>query len=316
MRIGKTEIQAGEKRTGFLPVEGNGASLPFTVIRGGEGKTALVTAGVHNAEYPGIQAAIELAEELVPEQVKGTVIIVPLVNVSGFERRTMSMVYEDGKNLNRVFPGAVLGTAADRPAAAVVSELFSRADCYIDLHAGDGYEDLHPYAYYVGPVDKKVRETSFQMARRVNAEYLVESSCTTGGAYNYASAAGIPSILIERGGRGLWSREEVEEDKNDVRRVLSYFGILEGEAEPVREQTVFREVVYENAPESGCWYPAFRPGERVRKGDTLGEIRDYFGRTVHVCTAKGDGVLLYQTVSLTLLKGGPMAAYGLWPEEG
>ena len=31
-------------------------------------------------------------------------IIVPLVNVSGFEHRTMSLVYEDGKNLNRVFP--------------------------------------------------------------------------------------------------------------------------------------------------------------------------------------------------------------------
>ncbi len=59
------------------------------------------------------------------EELKGNVIIVPLVNVSGFEHRTMSLVYEDGKNLNRVFPGDPEGTAADRIACTIVRKLFS-----------------------------------------------------------------------------------------------------------------------------------------------------------------------------------------------
>ena len=76
--------------------------------------TVLITAGIHNAEYVGIQAAIELSNELDVDKLKGNVVIVPLANRSGFENRTMSRVFEDGKNLNRVFPGDPDGSEADR----------------------------------------------------------------------------------------------------------------------------------------------------------------------------------------------------------
>ena len=314
MNIGTLCIHPGEKQSGFLKVVGCGYELPVTVIRGHAGdRTALVTAGIHSAEYVGIQAAIELAEELQPEAVRGTVVIAPLINVSGFSHRTMSIVYEDNKNLNREFPGAAGGTTAEQICHTVATELIHRADYYIDLHCGDGYEALRPYAYYVGPVDPAVREKAFQMARRVKAEYLVESQCTAGGAYNYASSIGIPSVLIERGGQGIWSRGEVELDKGDVRRILSYLRILDPpEAEDAPEpQLIFREAVYENAPVGGCWYPALRPGDRFEAGDVLGEIRDYFGNPLHVCRARSRGVILYQVTSLTILKGGPMVTYGV-----
>lgn len=38
---------------------------------------------------------------------------------------------------------------------------------------------------------------------------------------------------------------------------------------------------------------------------------DYFGNERYVCKAKADGILLYQAVSLTVLKDGPMVAYGV-----
>ncbi|MCD8149011.1 MAG: M14 family metallopeptidase [Clostridiales bacterium] len=314
MRIGNMEVRPGEKKSGFLKVTGCGYELPMTVICGGEGKTVLITAGIHNAEYVGIQAAIELGNELQPEEVKGTVIIIPLVNVSGFLRRTMSMVYEDNKNLNREFPGRANGTVADQICYTITKELFSAADYYIDLHSGDGYEKLHTYAYYVGKSDPQVRETSFQMARRVSAGCLVESQSLAGGAYNYASSIGIPSILLERGGRGMWSKAEVDMDKKDVRRILAYLKILDaGDAEdkPVPKPLLFRETVYENAPVAGCWYPFFEPGEFFSKGDILGEIRDYFGIVIHVCRAKTNGMILYQVSSLAIIKDGPMVAYGV-----
>ena len=49
MRIGGMEIHPGEKKSGFLQVEGCGYQLPVIVIRGGDGETALVTAGIHCA---------------------------------------------------------------------------------------------------------------------------------------------------------------------------------------------------------------------------------------------------------------------------
>ena len=56
-----------------------------------------------NAEYIGIQAAMQLANDLDPKKIAGNIIVIRLMNRTGFEHRTMSLTYEDGKNLNRVF---------------------------------------------------------------------------------------------------------------------------------------------------------------------------------------------------------------------
>lgn len=308
MRIGEIEVNAGEKKSGYLPVPGTKYSLPVTIICGGGGKTTLITGGIHNAEYVGIQAAIELSSELQPDQIPGTVMIVPVVNVSGFAHRTMSLAYEDGKNLNREFPGKPDGTVGERICHTVVQELFSKADYYIDLHCGDGFEELSPYVYYVGPVEADVSDMALKMAKCVDVPYIVESGCTTGGAYNYANRIGIPAILLERGGQGRWSRKEVEQDKEDVKRILDllYAGMAGN-----FDQTIFKEAVYENAPCDGCWHAALKAGASFQKGDVLGEITDFFGKTIAACTAKADGVLLYQTSSLAIMKDSPMVAYGV-----
>ncbi|MCD8098226.1 MAG: M14 family metallopeptidase [Lachnospiraceae bacterium] len=318
MRLQNIEVSAGEKKSGYLKVPGTPYEIPVTVICGVEdGETALITAGIHNAEYVGIQAAIELQNELQPENIRGTLVIVPLVNVSGFQKRTMSVVWEDNKNLNREFPGDANGSMASRFCYMIEKDLLSIANYYIDLHSGDGYEKLDSYAYYVGAVEPAVRETAFEMACRVSMDCLVESQGLSGGAYNYASSLGIPSILLERGGCGLWNSHEVDQDKADVRRILAYLHILKDAdgSHPEEKHLIFRDAVYENAPIYGCWYPFFHTGDFFKEGELLGEIRDYFGNTLHQCYAKADGMILYQTGSLSVVQDGPMVAYGVMPEE-
>ena len=144
--IGGLTAKRGEKVNGFISVEGTRIQLPVTLICGTqEGETVLISGGVHNAEYVGIQSAIQLSHDLEPDKISGQVIIIHLMNPSGFEHRTMSLVYEDGKNLNRVFPGSMLGTTAERIAYTVEREFFPFADYYIDLHCGDGFEGLVSY---------------------------------------------------------------------------------------------------------------------------------------------------------------------------
>ena len=248
IKIDDWVIEKGEKAQGKIKITGYGIAMPATVICGvKDGPTILITAGIHSAEYVGIQAAMELAKEFQPEELKGNVIIVPLVNVSGFEHRTMSLVYEDGKNLNRVFPGDPEGTAADRIAYAIVTKLFSIADYYIDLHSGDGFEQLHPYVYYVGVVDEKTAEKSLHMARHIGVKYVVRSTTATGGAYNYASSLGIPSILIERGGHSYWTWEEVEQDKRDVRHLVFHLQGKKCHGLKHYRQMLLENVVYEYA---------------------------------------------------------------------
>ena len=267
----------------------------------------LITAGIHNAEYVGIQAAIELSNELDVSTLRGNVVLVPLVNRSGFENRTMSRVFEDGKNLNRVFPGDREGSEAERLAHMLFEVFIRNADAYIDLHCGDGYETLIPYCYYLG--DAPAEETAKRMVECVNVKYVVRSHCRTGGAYNLASLHGVPSVLIERGQLSLFSREEIEADKADVRSILRRLGVLNGDWTRYPKQELLE--YNEDAPCTGCWYPEKKPGDRFRKGEKLGEIRDYFGKSLFTELAPADGVLLYQTASLNIIEKGPMVSYGV-----
>ena len=36
-----------------------------------------------------------------PEQIKGTLVILPILNIEGFSKRSIYVVPQDGKNLNR-----------------------------------------------------------------------------------------------------------------------------------------------------------------------------------------------------------------------
>lgn len=302
------ELKPGKIIKDHIHIDGTELHVPHVILCGdSKGPTILITAGIHSAEYVGIQAAIELSNELSPSELSGTVVILPIVNRSGFENRTMSMVYEDGKNLNRVFPGDSSGSTADRLAHVIFESFIRHADAYIDLHSGDGYESLVPYVYYLA--ESPAAEKAWEMTECVKTDYVVPSQCRTGGAYNLASIHGIPSVLIERGQLSLYHREEIDADKEDVCNILRRWGVLPGEW-ATYSKTVLMEFS-DDAPCTGCWYPSASVGDSFRKGDKLGEIRDYFGNTLFTEYAPSDGVLIHQCSHLNILEGGPMITYGI-----
>ncbi len=114
LSIGTLAAAPGEKVQGLLPIPHTEIEVPVTLINGaGSGKTVLITSGIHSCEYVGIEAAIQLAGELEPESLSGRLILIHPVNVRGFESRYPTLMPQDNKNLNRVFPGTREGTLAD-----------------------------------------------------------------------------------------------------------------------------------------------------------------------------------------------------------
>ena len=305
-------VEPGNVWTGYLELGQGEFRLPAAVLHGTRpGKTMLITAGVHGGEYVGIQAAIELSQKLKIQKVAVTIIIVKVINVPAFERRNGSMGLTDGKNLNREFPGNPKGTEMERLAWAVSHELQPAADYYIDLHSGDDYEQLTSYVYYAGMADEKTVSQSRRMAEQVDVPYMVRSNVASGGAYNYAASQGIPSILIERGGMGAWTSEEVRSTRRDVRNILCHLGIYQGKKD---YRTYYpldvTDICYQDASRDGLWYPFKKPGDMIREGEILGEVRDYEGGLLELSVAEYDGVILYQTGTLQVLGDGPMIAYG------
>lgn len=311
-KIGTLEAAPGQKLQGIYEVAGAGLTLPVTIINGSaDGKAFLLTAGVHPDEYPGIEAALELADELQPEQVRGAVVIVPMVNYSGAVAKSGYTLPADGKNMNKVFPGDPNGSAAERLAYAIHTDFHSVCDYNIDLHSGGEEEAMEPLIFFSaigGPEQEKI---SHNMAKQTGVTYLVRST-SSNGEYGAASSRGLPSFLLERGGCGVWSREETDADKRDVCAVLKYLGILDMDVPPAaRQPRDAYPAVYLEAGFDGRWFPAAKPGEKVREGAPLGEIRSWLsGEVLAQYSAPFDGVVLYETVSLSVRKGGALVAFG------
>lgn len=312
INIGGLSAAPGQRVHGFITIGNGEFSLPATIIRGEkEGKTALITAGIHAGEYVGVQSAVELGRDLKIEKMTGTVILVKVVAREEFENRQGSLCRENGENLNRVFPGKKDGTKYEKLAHAVVEELQKKADYYIDLHSGDDYEKLTPYVYYAGKADPEVVKISRQMAEQVDVPYMVKSEVASGGSYNYAAACGIPSVLLERGGMGAWETEEVRSMKRDVRSILRFLGIYAGHRSMRKYYPLnVTQVQYQSASYTGLWYPQKKPGDLFTEGEILGYVKDYEDNVLETSVAYGDGVILYQTGSLQVIKDGPMVTYG------
>lgn len=306
----------GKTALGFAAVPGSDIKIPLALVNGERpGPSLLLTAGIHGAEYPGIAALSELAQELDAHDIAGAVIMLYPVNIQSFWKRCDFVVPDDEKNLNRIFPGSPRGTLAERTAYLLVSDFFPAADFYADLHSGDLHENLCPHVYYPGQPDATVESKSKRMAQSLDMKYMVRS-LASGGAYNYAASTGLPSILIERGSLGLCPRSDIDAYKKDVMRLMYGLGMTEAVPEPQRfVPKDIKNMAYLEAPQDGCWLEEAKCGATIKKGEPLGRMRGFFCEEETVFTAEHSGVLLYSCSAFAAPEGVVLAAYGV-PDEG
>lgn len=292
-----------------LEIAGHEIEMPLFVINGtDDGPTLVVTAGVHGAEYAGIAAALQLGQTLQPVGLHGRVVVVPIVNVPAFRARSIYVCPLDGKNLNRVFPGRPDGTASEQLAYWVFENAIRQASYYVDLHGGDLIEDLQPYANYHVSGAAAVDDTSREMAMRYGIPTIKPAGPSKGSAYTCAADIGIPSILVESGGQGLWPPEAVARHTNGLARIMSYLRMIEGPEPAGVPVRLFTASAGPGSEQDGFYYPKVKPGDTVRQGQELGAITDFQGRVLQTVTAPIDGEVMYVVSSLAINKGDPLVS--------
>lgn len=291
--------------------------LPCFELCGDEdGPTVALIAGVHGCEYTSMLALRRLARTLDPADVTGRIVVVPLVNVTAFRARAAFVVPEDGENLNRVFPGRRDGSAAEHLACYVFEEVIAGADALVDLHAGDLPEELEPFAMYdeVGG-SAEVEATARRMAEAYGLGYVVrhprQGGPVGGTSTEAASAAGIPGIIAESGGRGLVEEDAVARHLWGVTNVLRLLGALSGpHVPPARPPVLMDRFVWLRAESAGWWEPAVHAGTRVEEGDLLGTVSDLFGDELERVIAPAPGVPLFVTSSPAVAANGLLLGLG------
>src|SRR6478735_5065242 len=171
-----------------------GHDVPAFESRGtADGPRVAVLGGVHGCEYSSIAAVIRLMRGL--GEHAGTVVGVPVVSMDSFTQRSPFVVPEDGKNLNRAFPGNPDGSYTDRLAHDIFTQLIEPADAVLDLHGGDLVEALEPFALY--------HDDARELALAFGLPYVVDSTGSLEGSTSGAAAkAGTLGVLAEAGGIG------------------------------------------------------------------------------------------------------------------
>jgi len=168
--------------------------IPITVVRNGEGPTALLSGGNHGDEYEGITALLKLANRLQPEQITGRVIIVPMLNHPAVLNGSRTSPL-DGGNLNRAFPGNPAGTLTEKIADYLTRYLVPLCDLALDIHSGGRTLDLLPFAATHRMADREFEARCLAAATAFGAPYTLFMAELEGDV--------LYDSVVEGGGQGV-----------------------------------------------------------------------------------------------------------------
>ena len=248
---------------------------PLSVIKNGDGPTALLTGGNHGDEYEGPTALLDLANRIDPARVSGRVIVVPMMNYPAFCAGTRTSPLDRG-NMNRVFPGRADGTATEKIADYFQRTLLPMAEYVLDIHSGGKTLQFIPFAavHALEDAEQQARCEAAMDAFAAPYSVLLRELDATGMYDSAAEAQGKVFVSTELGGGGSTSARTNEIARTGVGNFLVHAGILD-------QAPVSRPGVRLNMPDGDCFVTAEHaglleltvdPGERIEAGREIARI--------------------------------------------
>ena len=294
-----------------------GTQIPITTIQGAKpGPVLALIAGNHGYEYPPILALQQLRSEIDEAKLAGTVIMVHVANMPSFLGRTVYFSPVDGKNLNRVYPGRRDGTVSERIAFAITTEVIEKSDYVLDLHCGDGNEWLRPYVYQAVTGDKEMDDAIARLVLAFGIDHVVvdRNRPTDPAKSLYCSTTAItrgkPASTIESGFLGTTDPESVAKIVAGVHGVLRDLKMTDDGPAALQKAVYLDPAEVIVSPETGILYPQVKPDQKVKAGETLAVITDFFGKRIADVTSPLDGVVLYVVATPPITKGQPIGCVG------
>ena len=305
MMIQDTIIEKGQKHRGYINIgdaSTHEVKLPYIVINGTrEGPVVTILGGVHAVECAPVESIYRLSEDICPDDLAGTLILVPIVNTEGFHARQPYHNQLDHLNQNRVFPGDPEASITKRVAYHVFEHFVSKSDVLIDAHSADLGEDVTRGIYVYKTEDKALFDRMVELASLYNP-VLIESTSIAGNTGEAVNLYGIPCLMIESGAPYPIREKDVQYHIDGALNLLKYLGMLEGKATrhnpPVDPPT---QRIW--AEKGGVWRRRVEAGQRVKKGEYLGVVCNLLGETIQTVTAPFDGVISFLRVHYSVNSG-------------
>jgi len=277
------ELKMGESYSGMTH------SIPLHVRRGLEpGPTVFITAAVHGNELNGTGAIRNLIRD--PQLVlrAGSLILIPVVNILGFDRH--SRYLPDRRDLNRCFPGSKAGSLARRLASRIFDEIVNRCDYGIDLHTAAIRRTNFPVV-----CADTLRPEVQDLALAIGTKYISKGRGPRGALRREACGAGCTTVIIEGGETWKVQFNVVKILERGIRNALIHLKMIDGEASTLDTQTILTKSRWVRAERGGFLEFHVSPGDTVGVGQKLVTVANLLGREELILTSTMDAVVLGMT---------------------
>lgn len=289
---------------------GNPVSIPVMIARGIEpGPVLGLTAAVHGNELNGIPVIHRLFNEIDVEELRGTIIGIPVVNVPSFMRKKRR--FNDGVDINHIMPGVKDGNVSQLYAYRFIERVVKHFDYLIDLHTAS-FGRIN--SYYVR-ADMDVEATR-ELALLQNADIIVHNPPNDGTLRGAADDLGIPAITLEVGNPSIFQRKLIRSGVEGIHNVLCQLKMIDDEMEIEEKKTVVCRNSY--------WLYTDRGGllsvhadlrDRLEKGQKIASIKNIFGEEPVEYFSPAAGIVIGKSISPVNQSGGRILHLGIVQDE-
>ena len=283
---------------------GEPVQVPVTVVNGSKpGPSLVLSAAAHGDELNGIEVVREVAHEWNHEDLRGTLVCLPVLNVPGFTAQERYLPVHD-RDLNRSFPGDSDGTGAKRMARTLFRNFIDPCDVALDFHTSTRGRTnmLHVRA----DMDD---DAVARLARAFGTSVIIDGQGPSGSLRREASSAGTPAITVEMGEAHRFQRPLIDRALVGVESVLAEYGL--GVKNAV-SWPGWRTVV---DPGAKTWLRADvggivdmdrERGDLVENGDVICRVTDPFGGSTDRVRAPFTGLLVGVLENPVVSPGDPL----------
>ncbi len=297
--IGGTKVRPGERKTINLPLPdlytSSNVDMPVHVINGSKaGPCVFVSAATHGNEINGVEIIHRLIKSIETENLKGTLIAIPVVNVYGFIAQ--SRYLPDRRDLNRSFPGSRKGSMAARLAHLFMTEIVKQCTHGIDLHTGAIGRTNLPQIRAELDLSMEIKKMACAFGAPVvmNTKKLLQGSLREA-----ASKHNIPILLYEAGEALRFDEIAIKAGLSGVINVLQFLDMLTTEdgthCDISKKPLLATSSNWVRAPQSGILRTVARLGTHVQEGEVVGIVSDPFGENEEKVLATACGIVIGRT---------------------
>ncbi|MEW4526974.1 succinylglutamate desuccinylase/aspartoacylase family protein [Maioricimonas sp. JC845] len=307
--IGGVSVRPGEVKDIRLKISetytGDPIATPIRVINARRpGPCVFVSAAIHGDELTGTGIIHELLNGEDLELKRGTLLLIPVVNVFGFENHDRYL--PDRRDLNRQFPGSTSGSLASRIANTFMEEIVAHCQYGIDLHAAAASRTNFPNVR----ADLSIPEVR-RIARAFGCELVIDGAGPVGCMRREACRKGCATMILEAGEPLKVEPAMLEIGVRGVRNVLMELDMLEGERFSPPYQTTVRKTTWVRAEVGGFLRFHVTPGELVKQGQPVASNFTILGEHQNLLISPVDGVVLGMTTVPAVKPGEPVCHIAL-----